>query len=153
MRVLIVLLSSIVAVAGCSSAPVPDKELRVTATTSAGCINKPEWSYSANRGATVFKANCAYCHKADGSGQTGQVPALANNQGLSADPDRGIRLLMLTKTGKARTHGMEYADMVAILDELSNRDLADVLTYVLSSWGNCAGPIKSDRIKAVAASM
>ncbi|MDH3646514.1 MAG: cytochrome c [Gammaproteobacteria bacterium] len=144
----------VLAVVACSApAPVVEDEIQVTGATSTGCIDETGWAYSANRGAAVFSENCAYCHQADGSGQTGQVPRLAGNKALLADPTRGIRLILITRSGSARSHGMEVQDMVAIFSELNDGDIADVMTYVLSSWDNCAGPVVEDDIKAVAAAL
>lgn len=137
--------------AACTQAPPPD--IPVAQASSSQCIDTTEWGYSARRGAVTFNSSCAYCHGRDGSGKTGQVPALAGNAALMADPERGIRMLLVTQAQDQRFHGMVYDDMIAILGEMDENDFADVLTYVLSSWGNCAGPIEPGRIEAVAASL
>lgn len=152
MRAYIITVLLALVMTACTTA-APPQELPMTATASADCVNDIDWAYAAKRGAVTFHSTCAYCHGARGRGQDGKVPALAGNTALADNPERGIRMLLVTQSPAARTHGMEYDDMVAILGELDEDDLADVLTYVLSSWGNCAGPIKPDQIKAVAASM
>lgn len=143
-----------VSLIGCSAAPVTeDAEIPVTGKASSGCINKQEWAYSANRGSDIYGDNCAYCHQRDGSGQGDEVPQLAGNDALLADPERGIRMMLITKSPATRSHGMQYEDMVAIFDDLSQRDIADVMTYVTSSWGNCAGPVTAAQVQAVSAEM
>ncbi|MBT8075002.1 MAG: c-type cytochrome [Gammaproteobacteria bacterium] len=154
MRTLIFLvLSAAVTVAACKTTAPPAEEIPAAETSSSACIDNLDWAYTAKRGETMYNSSCAYCHGKDGRGQAGQVPALAGNAGLAADPDRGIRLLLVTQAEEGRFHGMEYDDMIAILGELNENDLSDVMTYALSSWGNCAGPITPERILSVSGAM
>ena len=142
-----------IALSACTGAPPAPELPALTKASSANCVDTQEWAYSVRRGSQAFSSTCAYCHQSSGRGQAGEVPALAGNAQLMADPDRGIRMIRVTQSPAARTHGMEYDDMVAILGELDDNDVADVLNYVLSSWGNCAGPIDADRVRAVTATM
>lgn len=143
----------VVLVVGCSAAPVTETDIPVTGTASSGCLNTRPWAYSANRGADIYSENCAYCHQRNGSGQAGGVPALAGNDTLLADPGHGIRMILVTRSPELGSHGMEYDQMVGIFEHLSERDIADVMTYVLSSWGNCAGPVFEDEVRSVAAAI
>lgn len=134
---------------GCSAAPVSEEEIPTTGKASSDCIDNRDWAYTANRGATVYTNNCAYCHQGNGAGKADGVPSLAGNDRLANDPDRGIRMILITRSPDVGMHGMEYDEMVGLFDELSVRDIADVMTYVLSSWGNCAGPVSQDQVQSV----
>ncbi|MBT8135871.1 MAG: cytochrome c [Gammaproteobacteria bacterium] len=139
--------------AGCSGAPVNDDEIPTTGKASSDCIDNKDWAYTANRGATVYADNCSYCHQGNGTGKADGVPPLAGNAALTSDPERGIRMILVTRSPDVGMHGMEYDEMVGLFDELSERDIADVMTYVLSSWGNCTGPVTQDQVRSVIAAV
>jgi cytochrome c6 len=81
-------------------------------------------------GKSLFAKNCAACHQPTGRGIPGAFPALAGNafvQGLPAD----VATVLLKGRG-----GMP--DFSGSLDD---GEIAQVLTYVRSSWGNGAAPV------------
>ncbi|MGJ7915906.1 c-type cytochrome [Massilia sp. LXY-6] len=93
-------------------------------------------------GKTLFAKNCAACHQATGKGIPGAFPALAGNafvQGTSAD----VSTVLLKGRG-----GMP--DFSGSLDDA---EIAQVLSYVRSSWGNGAAPLSADEVAAQRASL
>lgn len=121
--------------------------------STANCISSPSWANAASRGAVVFDSSCAYCHQPDGGGIAGRVPALAGNEPLVADPVRGIRMILVTQSPAARLHGMEVRDLVAALGHLDHNAVADVMTYVVSSWGNCGRQLSINDVNGVASEL
>jgi len=88
-------------------------------------------------GAAIYASKCVSCHKADGKGG-GPFPALAGNAGVTAkDPSA-----MIAETVKGK--GL----MPAYGGKLSNAEIAAVLTYVRSSWGNNASAITEAQVAA-----
>lgn len=76
-------------------------------------------------------ARCAACHQADGKG-SGSIMALdASAVVLAADKSRQIAVLL---NGRAGTAMQSYSD-------LSNTDLAAVITYTKNSWSNKTGQV------------
>lgn len=148
------ILALVVAAVGCTTTTAPEpEEVNLRGEASESCIDNNDWAYAVNRGEVVYRENCDYCHQDNGKGQSGKVPSLAGNKSLMADPARGIRLITSMKA-HAKPKGEMAADgMVAIFDDLSNQDIADVLSYVRASWGNCADPVSVDQVKAVAVKM
>lgn len=142
------------AVVACATTTAPDTdELELRGEASSSCIDNRDWAATVNRGEFVYQDNCDYCHQDNGAGKPGEVPALVGNESLLTNPERAINLILVTK-GKARPkHGMAVDDLVAIFDDLTAADIADVLTYARASWGNCAGPVSESDVKAVAAKM
>lgn len=83
------------------------------------------------RGAKVYAANCAGCHLASGKG-AGAIKALDGSAVvLSADKSQQIAVLL-----KGRT----LLGMPA-WDQLSDTELAAVITYTKNSWSNQTGQV------------
>jgi len=78
-----------------------------------------------------FLDNCSACHQATGKGVKGAFPALAGSAFVQGDPK-----IVMTTVLNGR------AGMPAFKDDLTDADLAAILTYVRSSWGNKASAIK-----------
>jgi cytochrome c oxidase subunit 2 len=85
------------------------------------------------RGEKVFGANCAACHQANGKGVPGAFPALDGSNVITGPKDAQIAILRhgVMKDGKPTA-------MVA-WTQLSDTDLAAVITYTRNSWGNRTG--------------
>jgi mono/diheme cytochrome c family protein len=81
-------------------------------------------------GATLFKQNCSACHQPQGQGVQGAFPALAGNKFVQGEPTKVAYVLLNGRGG-----------MPTFREDLSNEQIAAVLTFVRSSWGNHAGPV------------
>ena len=81
-------------------------------------------------GAQVFSDNCAACHQAEGQGVPGAFPALAGDAFVQGPPAQAAGVVLHGRGG-----------MPSFANDLSDDQIAQVLTYVRSSWGNKAGPI------------
>ena len=84
-----------------------------------------------------FMDNCSACHQATGKGVKGAFPALAGSPFVQGDPK-----IVMTTVLNGR------AGMPAFKDDLTDADLAAILTYVRSSWGNKASAIKPGDVAA-----
>jgi len=94
---------------------------------------------TASPGAAIFAANCASCHGAAGKGTPGAFPALAGNPDvLTSDPSA---IIATVKHGKNVMPSFE--------GKLSNADIAAVLTYIRTTWGNQASPVSEAAVAAV----
>jgi len=92
----------------------------------------------ATLGAKVFAQNCAACHQASGQGIKGAFPALAGDPFVLGDP-KTVAYVPL--------HGR--GGMPNFSEDLSDAEIAAVLTYVRSSWGNHAPPVEVATVAAV----
>jgi ubiquinol-cytochrome c reductase cytochrome b subunit len=96
----------------------------------------------AAHGAQVFTQNCASCHQANAQGMPGVFPPLAGNSYVTGDPKAVIHTLLYGLNGKIEVKGASYnGQMPAWKGQLSNADIAAVITYIRSSWGNSAGAV------------
>ncbi len=87
-------------------------------------------------GASVFADNCSACHQADGEGVKGQFPPLANNPDLFLASDFPATVVLHGLHGPIDVAGQSLDQTMPAFDFLSDDDIAAVIQYVRSSWGN-----------------
>jgi ubiquinol-cytochrome c reductase cytochrome b subunit len=105
---------------------------------------------AADHGAAVFTQNCASCHQANGAGQPGVFPPLAGNTDVTAADPKGIEHTLLYGLAGKTIGGKTYAaQMPAWKGTLSNEDIAAVITYIRSSWGNKASAVTAVQVGAI----
>ena len=100
-----------------------------------------------SNGALTYVDNCAACHRTNGSGYGGTFPKLGLNPVVNSDNPSALITLVLKGgqmpwTQAAPTH---YG-MPGFAGRLTDRDIADVLTFVRSSWGNRAPEVTADQV-------
>jgi cytochrome c oxidase subunit 2 len=83
------------------------------------------------RGEKVYAANCAVCHKADGTGAPPAIKALTGSP-LVNDADKGKQITLVLN---GNDKGMPP------WKQLSDTDLAAVITYTKNSWSNKTGQL------------
>ncbi len=83
------------------------------------------------RGEKVYQANCVACHQPNGMGTPPAFPALSGSKVVNGPKDAQIHLELNGKPGTA----------MAPFKQLSDTDLAAVITYVRNSWANKTGEV------------
>jgi cbb3-type cytochrome c oxidase subunit III len=103
-------------------------------------------------GKTIYSTTCAACHQATGEGVEGTYPPLANSEWVNGDEAKVVRIVLHGLTGPVEVAGETYAGMMPPWGGvLKDPDIAAVLTYVRSSWGNKAAPITTAKVAAIRA--
>jgi len=89
-----------------------------------------EWQLAdlSARGEKVFAANCAACHQANGKGVPGTFPALDGSKVVLGKPEGQVDVVLHGRPGTA----------MAPFKQLSDVELAAVITYTRNAWGNKA---------------
>ncbi len=111
---------------------------RVLAVTLALAFAFAGGAAAAPDGAAIYH-HCASCHKATGTGDPGVFPPLAAHAAKleAASRTYPIDVVLFGLTGEIRVEGKTYKGrMPAYEGLLSDAEIAAVLDYVLSSWGN-----------------
>jgi mono/diheme cytochrome c family protein len=104
----------------------------------------------ADRGKQIFDTNCATCHQADGRGVVGIYPPLAGNPVVNGNATRVIEIVAHGLSTSIRVEGHSYDGVMPNWSPtLSHGDIAAVVTYVRSAWGNHASAV-TDRSVAAA---
>jgi mono/diheme cytochrome c family protein len=121
-------------------------------------VDEPWWSWFTGKsraaallaedvrehGAKIYERHCAECHGDRGEGATGAFPALAANRAVVLHvPANLIRAVLSggylpATNGNPRPYGMPPFSHV-----LNDSDIAAVLSYIRTSWGNDAPPVSA----------
>ncbi len=114
-----------------------------------GAVEKAEPPGPMARAAKIYNNNCAGCHL-QGTGQAGQFPPLIGSEWVAKDHEILGRIILHGLNGPIEVQGTTYnGAMSPFKDKLSNEDIALVLTYIRTSWGNDYGEITKEQIKSV----
>jgi len=89
-------------------------------------------------GKALFTKNCAACHQASGKGIPGAFPALAGNKFVQGPSSEVATVLLKGRGG-----------MPDFSPTLADADIAEVLSYVRSAWGNQAAPLTEAEVAAL----
>jgi nitrite reductase (NO-forming) len=127
------------------------REAALIAQRAEAIANNPEITnitqeIQMERGKQVFLTSCFACHMANGEGLPGIFPPLAASDYLKADKNRAIRAVARGLSGPITVNGKPYNNMMPP-QQLDDAQIADVLTYVMNSWGNDYGAVTLDDVK------
>ncbi len=92
---------------------------------------------SMEAGKKTYNAVCQACHMDKGQGISSVFPPLAKSDYLMADTDRAISNLIKGLSGEIEVNKTKY-NQVMPATGLDDQDIADVLNFVMNSWGNKA---------------
>ena len=103
-------------------------------------------------GKVVYSTTCAACHQATGEGVEGTYPPLAGSEIVNGDEAKIVRIVLHGLTGPVEVAGETYSGMMPPWGGvLKDPELAAVLTYARSAWGNKAAPITPATVAAIRA--
>ncbi len=97
-------------------------------------------------GKVVYMTNCVACHQATGQGIPNAFPPLVASDYLNQDMERAVKVVTGGLTGKIVVNGKEFNSVMPGWD-LSDENIANVLTFVSNSWGNNGKEFKPDFVK------
>lgn len=102
-------------------------------------------------GESVFRKNCMICHMENGMGIPGLNPPLSETKWVNGEPAQLIHIVLNGLNEPIEVKGKMYQGVMASHAHLSDSEIAAVLTYVRSSFGNTAGPISEIEVANVRA--
>jgi nitrite reductase (NO-forming) len=97
-------------------------------------------------GRNLYMHTCAACHMPEGTGVPGAFPPLAASDYLNADEARAIRVVAEGISGEITVNGQVYNNVMPRLN-LRADEIANVLTYVYSQWGNDGSVVGVEEVK------
>jgi cytochrome c oxidase cbb3-type subunit 2 len=107
----------------------------------------PVGGYDSAKGAALFTANCAACHQASGEGLPGAFPPLKGNDVVNDDDATMHVKVVLSGLHDSKVGGVAYASaMPPFAATLSDAEIADIVDYERSSWGNHGKPVTAAQV-------
>ncbi|EYS97617.1 alcohol dehydrogenase [Cupriavidus sp. SK-4] len=99
-------------------------------------------------GAQTFVAKCSACHALDGRGQGQWIPPLAGATSSTVKEAASSINVTLNGSGRVVAGGVPDAyRMPPFRNQLSDKEIADVLTFVRTSWGNKGGAVREEDVR------
>jgi mono/diheme cytochrome c family protein len=103
---------------------------------------------SAVDGKQIYTSKCVACHQATGQGVPGVFPPLAASEWVVGDEKVLARLLLHGVNGDMEVKGVVYKGAMPGWKAMSDDEIAGVMTYIRSDWGNKAAEVSADVVKA-----
>lgn len=98
-------------------------------------------------GSAVYAGNCASCHQGNGKGVPGAFPPLDGARWVTSDTVAiPIQILLHGVNGEISVGGETYNGVMPAFPQLSDAEIAAVLTHERSAWSNDAAPIDAEAV-------
>lgn len=110
--------------------------------------NQDDMSVNIRNGKAVFIQYCATCHMADGSGVRDLQPPLTDPKWIS-NTEQFVRILEEGISGKIDVNGQLFNNLMPTHKHLSNQEMANVISYVRSSFGNSFEPVSAKEVSKI----
>ena len=123
---------------------LPPAAMRGAPAAAGASVSSPAFS----AGAKLYEKNCAQCHGEQGQGVPGAYPPLAGNRAVTMASSANLVQVVLNggyapaTAGNPRPYGMPPFVLV-----LNDSELAALLTYLRSAWGNRAAEVTPTEVQ------
>jgi len=100
-------------------------------------------------GKKIYETRCLVCHQSDGGGVPNMNPPLdAASNVIGKDIARLVKIIRNGYDERIALDGMYYNNAMTANPDLKEDAIADVLTYIRTSWSNKAGVVTTNQVKA-----
>ena len=123
-----------------SSNPLEEKAKAIAEKSAEGSDDVKLQQYMV-AGKEIFKTYCVACHQSEGQGLAKLYPPLAGSDYLLANLDKAVCGVRNGQFDPITVNGVEYNQIMPGIPNLTDLEIAEVITYVSNSWGNDAGLI------------
>jgi mono/diheme cytochrome c family protein len=106
-------------------------------------------SKSDQNGGALYKQYCISCHQTDGGGVPHMVPPLFGTDYVTGDKKRLITILLKGLNEPIEVQDEEYYNPMASFSYLSNQQLAAILTYIRTNFGNKSSAITPQEVAKI----
>lgn len=90
---------------------------------------------SSEEGSLIYEDFCVNCHLPNGQGVEKTFPPLANSDYLMNNRELSIKAIKFGQKGEIVVNGITYNNVMAS-PGLTDQEIADVMNYITTSWGN-----------------
>lgn len=102
-----------------------------------------ELEESMKRGSEIYADFCITCHMDKGQGVESVFPPLAKSDFLMNNREKSIYGVKYGQNGEMVVNGVTYNNTMVALG-LEDQEIADVMNYILNSWGNTSDKMVSE---------
>ena len=110
-----------------------------------------QWGNAQNKinGKKIYETRCLVCHQSDGGGVPNMNPPLDGATNVNGkDIARLVKIIRNGYDERIALDGMYYNNAMTANPDLQEEAIADVLTYIRTSWSNKAGVVTTNQVKA-----
>lgn len=134
--------------------PNPDLYDKISSGPTPGATNSAPATLTISDpladGKRIFTQICSTCHQADAMGLPGAFPPLAMSDFLNADHQRAIGIVLHGLSGRITVNNTGYESVMPVFgNQLTDTEIAHVLTYVLNNFNNQGGTVSAEDVKAI----
>lgn len=130
--------------------PVPYHMAEASAPDAPPASSADDPETRRKKGELVYTSICSSCHQTTGLGLAGAFPPLAGSDWVKKDPAILAGLVLHGLSGPINVNGVTYnGAMPPFGASLSDRDIANVLSYIRSAWGNDSAPVDAPAVASV----
>ena len=108
---------------------------------------QPAATASIKRGQQVFSTTCIVCHQKNGGGVPRLNPPLIKTKYVLGDKSQLIQIVLKGLNQPIEINGEQYTNAMPSFAQLTDQQIADVLTYVRNSFGNKASAVSPVLVK------
>ena len=144
-----IILTLVACQSGTSENKTPDPSLDLASAVEPAAA---EASQEVDLGEKIFKTYCLVCHQTNGAGVPNLYPPLSGTDWVNGDKERLIGVVLNGLEGPIEIDGTTYNSIMVSHSHLKDEEIAAVLTYVRSNFGNDSGPITAEEVATVRSS-
>lgn len=100
-------------------------------------------------GEKIYNQYCTACHQANGRGAPGRFPPLRRNDWVGGDKERLIKIILNGMEGSLTIAGESYSGLMPQHSFLKDKEIADVLSYIRTSFGNRESGITPKEVEEI----
>lgn len=100
-------------------------------------------------GHSIYTNYCTACHKKSGEGVIGNFPPLKGNPGVTGNKDALISVVLNGLSGPRNVNGVEYNQAMPGFKFLNDKDVAAVVSYIRTNFGNKASAVTAADVSNV----
>ena len=101
------------------------------------------------RGQAVYSRTCFACHQPTGAGLPPVFPPLAGSEWIAKSASIAVRNITNGMMGPVTVKGVTYNGMMPPVTAVTDKDIADVVTYVNNSFGNSGSVVTEAEVTAI----
>lgn len=92
-------------------------------------------------GQKLYVQHCQVCHGPEGQGSADMYPPLSETEWVTGDKARLIRTILIGLSEPIEVNGETYNQEMPSFQQLSDQEIADILSYIRNSFGNSSGAV------------